>query len=171
MSQSGILSTATAISNVLTSSAGSITITPSGSSVNIDVANYATALWTPNLQIGGSSTGITYTTQSGGYTQSENVVNFWCHILLSSKGAGSGNVTISNLPVSTGINGSHQCICISGYNQFTVAGYQVLGLQLSTSSTVGTIMASGEASTFLPISATQISNTFQIIFNGSYITD
>lgn len=136
------------------------------------MSNYATATWTPNLQIAGSSTGITYTTQAGGYTRIGNVVTIWAQILLSSKGASVGNVTISNLPVATSTNGANQCMSISFFNGFSAAGtFTTLGLWTAASSAVATFVSSGNGVAVAQITNANLTNTFQVIFSGSYIID
>jgi hypothetical protein len=57
-------------------------------------------LWTPGIAFGGSATGIIYTTQTGTYVQIGNLVIAWFNILLSNKGAQTGNATITGLPVA-----------------------------------------------------------------------
>jgi hypothetical protein len=126
----------------------------------------------PNIQIGGSSAGITYTTQTGGYTWVGNIVTFWCNILLSSKGSNTGTVTISNLPVSSGLSGANQSIAVSQYSNLTgFTGSNVIGLQLGTSSTVGTFIASPLAGANGVLTNTNLTNTSSFTFNGTYITD
>src|SRR5260221_129364 len=61
-----------------------------------------TGSFTPGLAFGGASTGITYTTQTGAYTQIGNIVFFSMIINLSSKGTATGNATITGLPVAPG---------------------------------------------------------------------
>lgn len=64
-----------------------------------NVTDYAlTGTWTPSLLIGGSATGITYGTQTGTWYKTGSTVQACASIVLSSKGAGSGAVTINGLP-------------------------------------------------------------------------
>lgn len=55
-------------------------------------------VWTPTLQFGGASVGITYTTRTGNYTLFSNVVVAQCAIVLSSKGSSAGIATITGWP-------------------------------------------------------------------------
>ena len=57
--------------------------------------------WTPVLQFGGASTGITYTTQVGSYTRIGNVVTFTMNIVLSSKGSATGSAAVTGLPYAS----------------------------------------------------------------------
>ena len=82
----------------LTSTAGSVAYTPGSNALNIDVTNYVTStVWTPVLTFGGSSTGITYTTQTGYYAQIGHLVIAQFSIILSSKGTQTGNMNITGL--------------------------------------------------------------------------
>ena len=135
------------------------------------LSTYVTSTWIPDVQINSSSVGITYTTQLGGYTQIGNVVTFWAIVLLSSKGASVGSVTISNLPVATSANGANQAISVSAFGQVTAAGSSGLVLLLQSNNTIGQF-----AVTFSPggtnttgITDANITNTFNFVFNGSYI--
>ena len=57
--------------------------------------------WTPTLQFGGGSTGITYSTRSGTYTKVCNLVTVEMQIVLTSKGSSTGTAQISGLPYSS----------------------------------------------------------------------
>jgi hypothetical protein len=130
-----------------------------------------TGTWTPNLQINNSSTGITYTTQVGGYTRIGNLVFVWMNIILSNKGASSGNVTISNLPFSTAGNGFNQILPLNYFTNWTSAGYTSMFILLANNSTVGTLASSGSGVGATAVTNTQITNTFQFQCNGFYIVD
>lgn len=170
---------ATANSGVLATNASgvpSITATPTVTSITFGSGNalntYVTGTWTPNLQINGSNTGITYTGQLGGYTQIGNVVTIWAYINLSSKGSSSGSVTISNLPVSTSSSGNYQTININLYSGLTAATYTTLSLLLGSNSSVATFyVSSATAGTAGPVTNTLISNSFNVFIQGSYILD
>lgn len=56
--------------------------------------------WTPVLTIGGSATGITYSTQLGYYQTSGSVTEVEFYLQLTSKGSNSGTVSLTGLPVS-----------------------------------------------------------------------
>ena len=66
------------------------------------MAPFATGSWTPALAFGGASTGITYTTQSGNYVRTGNLVCVHFSIVLSSKGSATGAATITGLPFAGG---------------------------------------------------------------------
>lgn len=75
----------------------------SGTTVNASTAStglsdYSEGTWTPALQFGGASTGITYSIQDGFYKKIGKVVFCTMAITLSSKGSLTGNATIAGLP-------------------------------------------------------------------------
>ncbi len=54
--------------------------------------------WTPVLNFGGATTGITYSTQTGNYVRAGALVYVAMTIILSSKGSATGAGTITGLP-------------------------------------------------------------------------
>lgn len=64
--------------------------------------DFSTGTFTPELQFGGASTGITYTTQQGNYVKVSNAVTFNIYIVLSNKGSANGNARVSGLPFTNG---------------------------------------------------------------------
>lgn len=72
---------------------------------------YEDGTWTPVLQFGGASTGITYVVQKGYYTRIGNRVMGTCWILLSSKGSATGDATITGLPYANTADDGAQSPC------------------------------------------------------------
>lgn len=54
--------------------------------------------WTPALEFGGLSTGITYSAQVGDWSRIGNIYMFRAQITLTSKGTATGNATITGIP-------------------------------------------------------------------------
>lgn len=120
--------------------------------------------WTPVLQFGGASVGMTYTTQTG-YFQSLGSTTgsfafFSLQILLSNKGSSSGTATISGLPFSANILSAF----IINYNAL-LATVTNLVAQVSAGSSVISLYVLG-----LPASSLTFTNTSQLIISGTYIT-
>jgi hypothetical protein len=63
--------------------------------------NYNTSTFTPVVNFGGATTGITYTTQTGKYRRNGDTVFFQIAIQLSSKGSATGVATITGLPFTS----------------------------------------------------------------------
>lgn len=81
----------------------------------------ATLSWTPTLNFGGSSAGITYVTQVGSYIQIGKFViaQFW--LGLTSKGSASGAATVTGIPVVAAGPGNATVI-ITGYQNMNGPG-------------------------------------------------
>ena len=112
---------------------------------------YTTAgSWTPVLQLGGASTGVTYTgSRAGNYYVSGRVVVAQTRFALSSKGSSTGNMTITGLPYAAH-NTTNQIF--SGYFYLgasapTVGGvsgnYYVPYTQINPNSSVINVMVYG----------------------------
>lgn len=104
VTQLGVGATGTVLTGV-TGADPAFSATPTVTSISFGgtaLGNYVQGTWTPALAFGGSSTGITYATQTGTYTRIGNVVFIAFQISLSSKGSATGNATITGLPVTTG---------------------------------------------------------------------
>lgn len=67
------------------------------------LADYEEGTWTPVLQFGGATTGITYTTQTGTYTKIGRMVCARATITLSSNGSASGGATVTGLPFTVAV--------------------------------------------------------------------
>lgn len=66
--------------------------------------DYEEGTFTPILNFGGATTGITYTTQTGFYTKIGNLVHIDVRMVLSNKGSAVGAATVTNMPFSaTGV--------------------------------------------------------------------
>jgi len=69
--------------------------------------DYEEGTWTPVLNFGGATTGITYTYQTGYYTKIGRAVLITGTIVLSSKGSAVGTATITGLPFTSANNIAH----------------------------------------------------------------
>ena len=75
---------------------GGVLLGGTGATNKLD--DYEEGNWTPVLDFGGGSTGITYGTQAGRYTKIGRVVYFSFRIYLTSKGSSTGHAHISGFP-------------------------------------------------------------------------
>jgi hypothetical protein len=71
-----------------------------GSSGSLLASYIENGTWTPSLQFGGVTTGITYSVQTGVYQRIGKLIYVSCMITLTSKGVATGNAQITGLPVS-----------------------------------------------------------------------
>ena len=66
--------------------------------LNSGTLDYEEGTWTPVLEFGGASVGITYSIQSGLYTKIGRVVTISAYVYLISKGTSTGTAYITGLP-------------------------------------------------------------------------
>lgn len=81
----------------------SITTTPAVTSITLSggtaLSTYTSGgSWTPEIQFGGASVGITYAARTAVYSRIGNIVTFTLSIELSNKGSSTGTATITGLP-------------------------------------------------------------------------
>lgn len=122
-----------------------------------------TGTWTPAIAFGGSSTGITYTSQVGSYTQIGNVVFYKFSITLLNKGAQTGNATVTGWPIAEG--GITDYVPVAVGSNMTYSGVLVLQISASTGS-----FFQANNGTFTQLTNTAFANNSVVIGNGIYFT-
>lgn len=127
--------------------------------------------WTPTLNFGGSTTGITYGTQQGSYSQIGKMVFFSLTLILTSKGAQTGSATITGLPVtSSATSGANYIFAVGNVVLATPASTNTFFGILTPSSTTISLDAYGTASgTNSAVTNTQFGNTSQFSMSGMYL--
>ncbi|NHZ84352.1 MAG: hypothetical protein GWP19_00535 [Planctomycetia bacterium] len=144
----------------------------SGADTNVQLALdtiddvYSTASWTPVLEFGGASVGITYTTQTATYRTYKDMVFINGRITLSNKGTSVGTAIITGLPFTcagdTQVNlGSASFLDLS-------AGYSWFSLLAANTTTGLTIGESGDNIAYAQVQETAFANTTDIEFTGFY---
>ena len=134
----------------------------------------APTLFTPVLEFGSGSTGITYTVQSGVYTQIANVIEFSIFITLSNKGSSTGAARVTGLPVvaNPNIAPGFTFGMLNTTNVTPGANCSLLFSRLAaTSNTFALFQAnevSGSLSALNTLTNTNFSNTSTISFTGTY---
>lgn len=84
-----------------------VVVVPEGVSFGDDALSvYLQGTWIPRLTIGGTDSGISYAAQNGWFTQIGNSVNLTAELTLSDAGTGTGQIEISDLPVTPGASGA-----------------------------------------------------------------
>lgn len=139
-----------------------------GLTLNSDpIATYGDSTFTPAIQFGGGSTGVTYTSRGGSYTRIGNVITFSIYMLLSSKGSSTGAVQLTGLPTAS------RSSSLAGYT-FSVVINAGLALPAAVTgyNTAGqtTITLLSEVTTdAVALTDANITNTTEIIVSGSYL--
>jgi len=120
---------------------GVLTYTGTGGSFDIYPYN-GTATWTPGLTIGGSSTGITYSSNAGTYSLVNKRVTATFRFILTSKGGLTGSIVqLTNLPFTASTNTGNAGVIPYALNVSGLTG--PLTVQASASSTVANIYEYG----------------------------
>lgn len=79
--------------------AGSVSIGGTAAANTID--EYEEGTWTPSLEFGGATTGITYNARAGFYVKVGKVIHVWLYFNLSNKGSATGTATVAGLPFTS----------------------------------------------------------------------
>lgn len=157
-------------SGLITANGGQIafpaTQIPSANVNTLD--DYEEGTFTPALLINGSATGITYTTQSGNYIKIGRLLYITVDIVLSSKGAATGNVTMTGFPfTSTGGIGNASYLGAAFFaNMASVVGNPIV--QITDAATTGNLFISGTTGTSFATNA-NLTNTTNLSLSGSYL--
>lgn len=127
--------------------------------------DYEEGTFTPALAIGGGTTGITYSQQVGRYTKIGNRVWIDIVIVLTSKGALTGNLTITGLPfTSSAATAYHATFAVQPYT--FASGNYIFGDLAASSSAIS--LDNFAAGTTSGLTNTAINNTSQVNLSGSY---
>lgn len=165
-------------STVLQGSSGAdpaFTATPTLTSITLGsgtaLSTYQQNTWTPALAFGGATTGLSYTTQAGQYTQIGNIVYFQFVINLSSKVSATGNATITGWPVAFGSTSSRGTIVIPYMAALTLtANYTSAIISPENSSSIGDIFQVGSGQAVANVTNTNFANNTIISGTGFYFT-
>jgi hypothetical protein len=125
--------------------------TPTASNLLDD---YEEGTWTPAINFGGSSTGLTYTQQTGVYTKVGSLVVASFFLLLSSKGSSTGTANLAGFPFAMGTANT------GATNVYTDRISMTNGV-------LGVYLASGTAATLY----NQVSGTNSVVTNTHFAND
>lgn len=125
--------------------------------------------FTPVLNFGGGSTGITYAVQSGAYVLTGNVVHFAIAIQLTSKGSSTGAIQVSGLPFACNAawpTGGDTIFPVkSDFLTYSGNVYADLTAGASSFAIIQQVTAAGHPSALVD---TAITNAGILVFNGFY---
>ena len=156
-----------------TSTLPAYTATPSVTSITLSggtaMSAYVEGSFTPVLAFGGASTGITYSTQTGTYTQIGNIVFFSIIIALTSKGSATGNATVSGWPVAA-IGAGNVRGFFNVNNNLTFSGTNILLQYVVVAGTTFNLFQYSPTVNSVALTDAQCSNTTNIRAAGFYYT-
>lgn len=133
--------------------------------------DYEEGTWTPTLNIGGLTTGITYTARSASYVKVGRIVYISLNIQLSSKGSLTGDVLITGLPFTTNsaTNGAAYFGAVN-YAAMSGATAHIYGQAFSSSTGVYLCNGSLAGAGVDFAQETNLLNTSEFTLAGTYIT-
>ena len=155
--------------NLRTSGADRLTISSSGISLDSGsnfLDTYEEGTFTPALEFGGASTGITYTTQLGVYERIGGRVFFSAYILLSNKGSSTGVAKIIGLPFSSASGNGNLSPVVYRTTNLTFTG-QISG-HIETGSPSMNIQDIVSGGATVNIDNNDFVNTTEILVSGHY---
>lgn len=132
------------------------------------VPNYVTGSFTPALAFGGSSTGITYSTQTGKYTQIGNVVYIYIVLVMTSKGVQTGAAIITGLPVTCGA----LTVDLAAFMSVITldASFTAIYGNVTAAGTTISMIEQGSAQVAQGMTDTNFANNSTLTINGYYFT-
>lgn len=122
--------------------------------------------FTPGIDFGGGTTGITYTTQYGRGWKVNNIFYFNCNVVLSSKGTSNGDIHITGLPYVINAALTDSVLPLLATN-LTIAGQYVVANLVFTGTTIAVLMVTS-ASTFTVLTDAECTNTTALAVQGWY---
>lgn len=138
--------------------------------------DYEERTWTPGLDFGGGSVGMTFSYQEGTYTKIGNVVRLTGVFLLTAKGSSTGTAFITGLPFTPGDPLPSASIAWGGSSSF-FSGMASLNGNLtitigdgSTSASIRHPNASSNISSISQLSHANFTDTSLILFDLVYTT-
>lgn len=124
--------------------------------------------FTPAINFGGGTTGITYSLQRGHYSQLGNRVFFSFVIVLTSKGSDTGNLQVTGFPVATGTQGNdNACSTLLVGVTFPANSIDTF-LIMDNSATTGLVYDTDSTGNLNNITDANCTNTTQIYCTGQY---
>jgi len=128
--------------------------------------DYEEGTFSPVLQFGGLSAGITYSIQTGCYTKIGNRVSFNLYLSLSSKGTSFGSAGVTGLPfVSANISNTRHALSLrTGSVTFADAPFTLMG----ENSAVVQLYESTNSGISTPLADTDFTATSSLMISGQY---
>lgn len=125
--------------------------------------------FTPQIQFGGESVGISYSVQNGKYTKVGTLLSYQVDITLSSKGTSVGLATLQGFPFAlSSANNARGAVAIARVANITYpAGVTSLAFEAAGSSITGI----GSGLGFTTIADDNFADNSVLRMSGFYITD
>lgn len=143
-----------------------------GYAINSLIDRESSGTWTPALELGGASTGITYGVQEGAYYRLGDLVYLFAILTLTSKGSATGTAMLGGLPLAvadslagTAVEG----ICNVSFASAMASLTSSIGAQINDDATISLTDWGATGTTVLD--NTNFTNTSSLRIQGLYVTD
>lgn len=144
--------------------------TQSASSDANTLDDYEEGTFTPYVSIGGSTSGITYSVQVGGYVKVGGVCHVFGYVQLTSKNALTGAVVFQGLPFATKSTANlYPAPAIGAYGGLTGITAYGMGVDVPPGATGGTFLY-GTGTACAGLQGANIANSFNWEFTFSFPT-
>lgn len=158
----------TGLTNTLLVNAGvKFPATQAASSDVHTLDDYEEGTFTPGVSFGGATTGITYTTQSGGYVKIGTYVFVHGYIVLSSKGSATGTARLTGLPFTSASGSGNFAVMNAGYFANMDSLADTLNGLIDLNSTTVALLTGGAAGA-ANLSDANFTNTSEFAFSLAY---
>ena len=128
--------------------------------------DYEEGDWTTGIAFGGSSTGITYTVNTGTYTKIGRQVTVCGYMLLSSKGAQTGSATLTGLPFALPNANKYGCAAAVRMFNMTFTGQYAIDVNVNT--TTASFSMDSEAGVAVAMTDANFTNTTGVKISLTY---
>lgn len=129
---------------------------------------YEEGTWIPQLRIGGSTVGISYSIQAGKYTRNGNNVVAEFEILLTSKGELTGTITITGIPFSTNQNAPRVAFPIGEIRNVNFATQEIVSASIAVNSSTIMLNYNRNGLSTRSMLESDITNTTRLTATFSY---
>lgn len=132
------------------------------------MAPFAAGTWTPALNFGGATTGITYSIQAGSYIRIGKMVLAEATIILSSKGTATGAAAIAGLPFASAGGAARYWTASMYWRSMAANGYSIMALLSAGGETTMTLYVSTASATTGGATDVNFGNSSEIILTMMY---
>jgi len=130
--------------------------------------DYEEGTFTPTIEFGGASVGLTYALQGGYYTKVGQSVTFSCYFVLSTKGTSAGTAVIKGLPFASYISAaSHTAVSLRPTN---ISFADMMTGYITVSASQVQLTEITNAGTGSNLDNTNFINSSNLMIAGSYTT-
>jgi hypothetical protein len=123
--------------------------------------------FTPAINVGGSTVGVTYSSRTAVYSRIGNVVTFNIFIITSSLGGLTGNISITGMPVAGRATSNNYQTFPINLSGGTLTGIPMAIINQNTTTLIFYQYTGGATQAFL--NATNVPIAAQIVITGSYL--